>query len=1398
MSKIQLPSNETYTMRFLDSVSAMNNLWSSFNNYSQKDSIETSRSVDLLLADVFNITKTFFNSLPKSPAFQVLDKAINLSKVTDLFQRLDKNLGTFQDEKENNGYVRKTLVIDIFTDTMALGDIFLNAANKVPTLKFNPTTIVFNIISLFGATTSNFMNSHPDWNNKQLVHVNEIDDLVLDGVILALKNWDVMVQPLKDAVADFFNPLLESNPVPFIGDQDDNKDDVIDPDRVFDYSYEIYGLSGNDTLIGGYKKDVIKGGIGNDILKGKEEQDHLFGGTGFDTYHIQDSDVVYDEDMGGQLLFNNGEIEIKAVRFQRIDDTSDVWFGVDGDNNKIEGLIADKQGNDLLVSYTYDAEKITGDQAGSIIAPQTDSALIKNFFTLVQPTKPTDGTTGLEWNGLSLFLKNKPLPEPEDTSVIAMGLDKRFNVFRIDETGLSAKVQGASWHDIVFAHRAQSLTADMGAGNDLVFGSFGVDEIKGGEGSDIINGSILTIGGKSPEELAKDKDTIIGGDGRDLLNGVAGDDVIYTGRHSEQINPNTIDEQGDWALGDLGDDVLHGGQRHDFLLGGAGKDVINGGAGDDVILGDAHIRFDTKTLNIGGSFPSVEAVAYPFGMEIHDIAGSKISAEHSLTSKGNSVSDQYSVPVRHNDTFDWSVKIDTEKGDYKLTSKLQPVQNFPIAKDGSNDILSGNEGHDLIIGQTGDDSLFGGQGNDILWGDDNHNESITGNDHLMGGTGRNILNGGLGYDHYFVSNQEFHDNETHNTIRDTDGLGHIFIGYTILSSYKWKFDAENKRWFSTLKDIFLQEKGNDLVIIDKFGTERIRIEGFKNGHLGIELQKNKAPEIVSSLQNLTIQVGKNISYTIDSNKYFNDEDVSSLKYEMTLADGSPLPSWLHFDSNTMKLSGTPTKDNIGTLNLKITATDTEGLSSHQTWAIQVEKQPNEAPTLKTDPFTQSTIQENTQTQFLYSDWFEDDDLLSKLSFNVNMADGSSLPNWLNQQDDRIVINPDFDASGTYSLNVIATDEEGLSKTLNWQINVNNVNRAPVASGKLTTPPLSVGKNWQIKLPASSLFTDEDKGDTLSYRLEMADGSTLPNWLTFDTNSHTLTAKPTESGQINLKLIATDSYNASVSTPINLLINPEVSKPTQPPTTPQQTGINKTGGMGDETLTGTALNDVLDGGFGNDIVHGLNGDDTLKGGFGQDTLNGGAGNDILDGGFDNDTLNGGNGNDTLQGGFGRDTLNGGAGNDTLDGGFDNDILNGGNGNDTLQGGFGDDVLIGGAGNDKLSGGFGNDTYIFHLGDGQDTIQDIGKNDNLQFTGLRLSDVLFFQDGRNLIIDSKVNDDRVTIENYHLYQNTLSNLFSTPDKTAKMDSIQFADGQSLSYSQVDKLLLPFDQMNHNPQY
>ena len=62
------------------------------------------------------------------------------------------------------------------------------------------------------------------------------------------------------------------------------------------------------------------------------------------------------------------------------------------------------------------------------------------------------------------------------------------------------------------------------------------------------------------------------------------------------------------------------------------------------------------------------------------------------------------------------------------------------------------------------------------------------------------------------------------------------------------------------------------------------------------------------------------------------------------------------------------------------------------------------------------------------------------------------------------------------------------------------------------------------------------------------------------------------------------------------------------------------------------------------------------------------------------------------GWGNDILTGDSGNDTLDGGPGDDILTGGSGNDTLDGGPGDDILSGGGEHDWLYGDEGSDIFV----------------------------------------------------------------------------------------------------------
>jgi Raf kinase inhibitor-like YbhB/YbcL family protein len=112
---------------------------------------------------------------------------------------------------------------------------------------------------------------------------------------------------------------------------------------------------------------------------------------------------------------------------------------------------------------------------------------------------------------------------------------------------------------------------------------------------------------------------------------------------------------------------------------------------------------------------------------------------------------------------------------------------------------------------------------------------------------------------------------------------------------------------------------------------------------------------------------------------------------------------------------------------------------------------------------------------------------------------------------------------------------------------------------------------------------------------------------------------------------------------------------------------------DKPLVGTAGNDIIDGGGGNDTILGKDGYDILCGGPGNNKLKGGRHIDVMIGGPGNDKIIGGAGTDFGLGGDGKDTMKGGGDADMMHGEAKNDtILGGGGGGDVADGGAGTDT------------------------------------------------------------------------------------------------------------------------------
>jgi hypothetical protein len=97
---------------------------------------------------------------------------------------------------------------------------------------------------------------------------------------------------------------------------------------------------------------------------------------------------------------------------------------------------------------------------------------------------------------------------------------------------------------------------------------------------------------------------------------------------------------------------------------------------------------------------------------------------------------------------------------------------------------------------------------------------------------------------------------------------------------------------------------------------------------------NDAPVVANPPADQSVNVGQELSFVFPENT-FADVDDAVLSYSATLADGSPLPAWLGFNPATRTFGGTPASGDIGSILIKLTATDSGALSVHTGFAIHV-------------------------------------------------------------------------------------------------------------------------------------------------------------------------------------------------------------------------------------------------------------------------------------------------------------------------------------------------------------------------------------------------------------------------------------------------------------------------------
>ena len=733
----------------------------------------------------------------------------------------------------------------------------------------------------------------------------------------------------------------------------------------------------------------------------------------------------------------------------------------------------------------------------------------------------------------------------------------------------------------------------------------------------------------------------------------------------------------DTLFGNLLANVIQGLGGNDFLSGQDGDDVLDGGAGNDRLFGDA--GNDTYVFARGGGQDilvsydptGTESEVVRLGSDVlpSDVTIQVVGTSNDLVVRINGTSDQLLL-----DEFLWreDYQIDRlEFGDGTLWDTAMILDHAMgltlVGTDASNtlrgsmldDVLDGLGENDLLVGNEGDDRLIGGLGDDELSGDGGDDTYVFGlgdgldtiYDEVVPGEANLILFGaGIAQgDLVFVRDEA----ERTLTIQVGGGADQLRL---------MDFDPTGADGSVVVETLAFAD-GSTLNLAVLYAP-----------------LTNHAPALTAPLADQTVLEDAAFNVVLPGNAFADEDAGDVLTLLASVSDGNALPSWVAFDPNTRTFSGTPDDAQVGSLDLKVTVTDTGGLAASDVFTLTVQNV-NEAPTVAAPIANQTTLEDALFSFVVSANTVADEDVGDVLTYSVMLANGNPLSPWLsfNAATRTLSGTPLNSNVGTLNLAVKAMDAGGLDANSTFTLTVQNVNDAPTVSNLIPDQQAAQGTVFSFVVPIDT-FADVDVGDTLTYSVRLANGNPLPAWLSFNATTRTLTGTPQagDVGTIDVRVTAIDTGTLSASDVFALM----------------------TASSG-----GTSGNDVMIGTPGNDLLDGLIGDDTLQGLGGNDTLIGGPGNDLLDGGAGTDAMQGGTGNDTYIVSTGDsvvETANNGLdtvqSNATWTLGANLEVLTlTGTANINGTGNTLDNLLTGNSGANVLTGGAGNDVYIMSTGD-----------------------------------------------------------------------------------------------------
>lgn len=414
--------------------------------------------------------------------------------------------------------------------------------------------------------------------------------------------------------------------------------------------------------------------------------------------------------------------------------------------------------------------------------------------------------------------------------------------------------------------------------------------------------------------------------------------------------------------------------------------------------------------------------------------------------------------------------------------------------------------------------------------------------------------------------------------------GKIAFNYSVIGAGENPASTDDFKNGITTGSVIIQDGADsatfDIEIVDDGFVENI--ESFDVNIATEAAQADNVELLVSSVR-LTIESGDEVvSIPVqaqeDAGEGFSTDEDTSFTTGNVLNNDTGAENLVVIGLDTTDTLGTVTNNRDGTFNYDPdsqfeslaegeTATDTffytiensDGVSDKATVTVTVSGlndisipgKLNTSPVLKNAIADYSTVEDELFKFMVSADTFADADLDDTLTFSTELEDGSDIPDWLffDNASQSFRGTPTNEDVGNLSLKVTATDSQGAAVSDTFMLKVENANDAPVVQNAIAPKTATENVGFAFTLPADT-FIDVDREDSLTYAVTLANGSALPQWLTFDLDTNTFSGTPTKGdvGSLNIKVIATDTEGATAEDKFELTIanqsleNPDTETP----------------------------------------------------------------------------------------------------------------------------------------------------------------------------------------------------------------------------------------------------------------